>query len=822
MFSREAQGITPNFKEHHSIKDLAYAGLSDGQYWRSVMLALLVIALVIGGIASAILTYGFVDELLYWSGQRLTLDDLLRGDLFPKRLPSMWVSSTGFVYQTDDGSLSLFNTTTNNVTNLVSNYTLSHLDVKEYACSNDLKYILLKHNLNQVFKNTYTAHYTIYTVSNDHQTPLMVNGSDVKISELQSVSWAGNTNNLILVENNDIYVKYEINHREVRITSTGVPGVIYNGVPDWLYQEEILPDTEKTYWVSTDGSHLLYASFNDSIVQNLEYPWLQDDMQNKDLEKFPATKSVRYPTPGTHIPDVKLWIVNISFGNETYQSIEINHPPSFQGQDFYLTSAGWVNDKNSRISAIWMSRVQNFSIVCYCEAPSWKCVEQHIEQAPNNMWLEIQHHPVFAPDGQSYLLLAPVQENGIHYYTQIKHVTLEDKHILTISHGHYEVLQILAWDTINHIVYYIGSDAENTGKQHLYSINDQTFGETVRPETLCITCGHPQHYENCSHFSAYFAPIIWNSGIEYYVLECNGPSLPTAGIHYTFNHTLRKILFDVHQAKASELKKFALPTSMFESVPLSKGYTARVQLLLPPSWRPELRDAAFPVIIQVNGRPNSQSVSTKSNPNWGIYMSSRKGVIYIQLDVRGSKGQSTEDLYKRLGDIEVEDQITVIKKLMQDHKYLDKNRIGVWGWGYGGYVTTMLMGSQYRLFKCGIAVSPIADWSYYNSAFTEKILGLKTESNNIGYVEADIKSKTKFIASNSFYIIQGLADLSVPYQHGIMLAKALTRSKVLFQHQMYANEGHELNGVLSHMYRSMEDYFTQRLALEEDDLQNHI
>lgn len=68
------------------------------------------------------------------------------------------------------------------------------------------------------------------------------------------------------------------------------------------------------------------------------------------------------------------------------------------------------------------------------------------------MWLEIQHHPVFAPDGQSYLLLAPVQENGIHYYTQIKHVTLEDKHILTISHGHYEVLQILAWDTINHIV----------------------------------------------------------------------------------------------------------------------------------------------------------------------------------------------------------------------------------------------------------------------------------------------------------------------------------------------------------------------------------
>lgn len=120
----------------------------------------------------------------------------------------------------------------------------------------------------QVFKNTYTAHYTIYTVSNEyvlpsstyiryltvghhkfneylkidilcdfsHQTPLIVNGSDVKISELQSAEWAGNTNNIILVQNNDIYVKYEINHEEVRITNSGLPGIIYNGVPDWLYQ----------------------------------------------------------------------------------------------------------------------------------------------------------------------------------------------------------------------------------------------------------------------------------------------------------------------------------------------------------------------------------------------------------------------------------------------------------------------------------------------------------------------------------------------------------------------------------------------------------
>lgn len=110
-------------------QDLGYTGLTDGQYWRSVILALLVIALVIAGIASAIFSYGFVDELLYWSGKRLCLDDILNTtNIFPERLPSMWVSTSGFAYQNNDGDLSLFNTTSGNVTVLISNYTLVRTD----------------------------------------------------------------------------------------------------------------------------------------------------------------------------------------------------------------------------------------------------------------------------------------------------------------------------------------------------------------------------------------------------------------------------------------------------------------------------------------------------------------------------------------------------------------------------------------------------------------------------------------------------------------------------------------------------------------------
>lgn len=141
--------------------------------------------------------------------------------------------------------------------------------------------------------------------------------------------------------------------------------------------------------------------------------------------------------------------------------------------------------------------------------------------------------------------------------------------------------------------------------------------------------------------------------------------------------------------------------------------------------------------------------------------------------------------------------------LLDNYAYLDENRVGVWGWGYGGYVTTMLLGSQQDQIQCGIAVAPIVDWLYYSklsgafytkrlklktgsftdSVFTEKILGLPVE-NYKAYVEADATQRAKNFPSKSYFLVHGLADLSVPYQHGIQLARALTEANKLFKHQV--------------------------------------
>ncbi|KAF7996285.1 hypothetical protein HCN44_001917 [Aphidius gifuensis] len=784
--------------------------------------------------------FRYVDELLYWNGRRLTLEECLRNELSPPRLPPAWISHDKFIYQADDGSLALLDASNNSVSLLVSNHTLRQLNVQGFECSINLRYVLFKHDVKPVFRHTFTALYTVYDVTNDHHTPLRLHSSSpVQPTRLQYATWMGNTTSLVMISDNNILLRLSPTAPDdKRLTNTGVPGVIYNGVPDWLYQEEVLPKPE-VLWPSPDGKYLLYASFNDTKVTRLEFPWFGSQTgQNSGSSSptgeprkisFPPSKSIHYPTPGSSNPEVSLWLVDLTNTSDTTNdSIEIDYPrkqlkppPIFDDQEYYLISAGWVGKDSNQIGVVWMTRSQNLSVVSACRSPKWECEETHTERAPEGQWLDAQPHPVFSPNGDSFLLLAAVQEGGQEHFTHIKHVELTQQRIAVLSHGRYEVSEILAWDTRASLVYYLGSRERKPGQKHLYVVRDPTTDDPRRLEPLCITCDLGDvlwssrfYYTNCTHFGASVSSSS-DSRQGYYILHCEGPGLPLAGVHSVITHKMVRVLYDARIQQGGRLSQLALPTRKSFEVPLPQGWRAQVQLQLPPSWREELRDAAFPVLVEVNGRPGSAAVTDKFSIDWGTYMSSHNDVIYIRLDVRGARGQGKRALYHRIGGVEVQDQLTVLKYLLESEsfKYLDNSRVAVWGWGYGGYVTSMVLGSQQNVFKCGIAVNPIADWLYYNSAFTERVLGAPVE-NYKGYVEADLTQRARLVPSHSLFLIHGLADLTAPYTHGIAFAKALSDAGVIFRYQSYADEDHALSGVIEHTYRSMEDFFTECLSLD--------
>ncbi|CAH0556834.1 unnamed protein product [Brassicogethes aeneus] len=817
----------------------------EGHNWWSIIFSLLVIGLVISGIVTAIYLAGYVDELLYWHGQRMQLEEFLQDELNPKRLPSTWISHSHFVFQADDGSLAVLDTSKNfTISILVTNHTLRQLNVRGYQCSHDLKFVLFQHNVKSVYRQSFTAHYTIYDVSKDHYKPLAL--SDVHLAQelrsshhipvrlevspkvqperLQYARWLGLTTSLLLVFNNDIYLrKSPTDETDTRLTDSGKPDLVYNGIPDWLYQEDVL-QSQEALWSSYDGTHLMYATFNDSDVGILNFPWFSTNKAQTAPHSFPGSRTVRYPTPGTTNPSVDLWILDMSNTSDLQRHLVLP-PNALIGQDYYLTSAGWIGLKNTQVSAVWINRAQNLSIVSSCLAPNWTCIETHAERALEKSWLEIQEHPVFSPDGDSFLILAPVMEGSKESYTHIKHVSVTQQHIAVISHGRHEVLKILYWDTHSHLIYYLSTEDQKPGQKHLYVVRDPSTDDARRLESHCITCDLGDFlwssrylYGNCTHYSALISPRHQSSNASYYILQCEGPGLPLSGMHNAQTHKLLKILYDTRPQKMPLLERFAMPKKKSFEVPLPQGSRAQVQLFLPPSWREELRDAAYPVIVEVNGRPGSKAVTEQFKVDWGTYMSSHCDVVYVKLDVRGAKGQSDGALYRKLGGVEVQDHVTVLEYLLDNHKYLDRTRIGLWGWGFGGYVTSMVLGlgNQQKIYKCGIAVSPISDWLYYNSAFTEKILGLPTE-NYKSYVEADASQRAKNIPKLSFYLIHGLADLVVPYQHGISLARALSEAGVLFRYQSYADEGHELTGVIEHVYRSMQSFFEECLNLDTEE-----
>lgn len=799
-------------------EELAYHG-DEGHNWWSIIFSLLVIGLVITGIVIAIYLLGYVDELLYWHGKRMELNEYLQGHLSPRRLPPSWISDKHFVFQDDNGGLAVLDTSNFTVSLLVTNHTLRQLDVRGYQCSRDLKFVLFQHNLKSIFRQSFTAYYTIYEVSNDHQIPLrLASAPHTQFQMLQHATFLGDTTSILIVYENDIYLRQSPTDQEdTRLTFTGEPNVVYNGIPDWLYQEDVL-NSPKVMWNSPDSTHLIYATFNDSNVGTVTYPWfpmatgLGDSVGAQRVSNFPSARTVRYPRPGTPNPQVQLWVLDISNLTDLHRQ-EIMPPRALFGQDYYLTSAGWIGPNNTQVSVVWMNRAQNLSLVSACLWPNWTCIETHAERATEDSWLDIQEHPLFAPDGDSFLLLAPVQEGSTEIFTHIKHITLTQQRISILTHGKYEVTKILAWDYSRQVIYYLATEEHKPGQRHLYVIN--------RTEPQCITCDLSKllwssryYYSNCTHFNALISPQT-SSGMLQYVLQCEGPGLPLAGVHNTANHKLLRILYDTRPQQGPLLRQFALPKQKSFEVPLAQGW-AQVQLLLPPSWREELRDAAYPVLVEVNGRPGSKSVTEEFKIDWGTYMSSHCDVVYVRLDVRGSRGQSNRALYRHLGGVEVQDQIAVLKELLSKYSFLDRTRVGMWGWGYGGYVTAMVLGTQQKIFRCGIAVSPITDWLYYNSAFTERILGLPSE-NYKAYVEADATQRAKNIPQKSLFVLHGLADTTAPYQHGVALIRALTESGVLFRYQTYANEGHELEGVLEHVYRSMEDFFQECLSLDTDD-----
>uniref|UniRef100_A0A8C7F3M5 Fibroblast activation protein, alpha n=1 Tax=Oncorhynchus kisutch TaxID=8019 RepID=A0A8C7F3M5_ONCKI len=298
----------------------------------------------------------------------------------------------------------------------------------------------------------------------------------------------------------------------------------------------------------------------------------------------------------------------------------------------------------------------------------------------------------------------------------------------------------------------------------------------------CLTCG--LYKDRCQYNSAYFS-----YDASYYRMDCYGH-----GGMFSCNK-LRSYFY----ISNGLMFHYLLQTDLW------------YQMMLPPNFQ---KNKKYPLLIDVYGGPCSQKADYRYRLNWGSYLSSTEGIIVASFDGRGSGYQGDEimhSIYQRLGTFEVEDQITATRKFI-DMGFIDKERIAIWGWSYGGYVTSMALGAGSGVFKCGIAVAPVAKWEYYDSVYTERYMS-KPEENADSYKNSTVTSRAKNFKSADYLLVHGTADDNVHFQQSAQISKALVVQQVDFEAMWYTDRDHGLGGpAYHHLYTHMSQFLQKCLV----------
>ncbi|KAE8278603.1 Dipeptidyl peptidase 4 [Larimichthys crocea] len=235
------------------------------------------------------------------------------------------------------------------------------------------------------------------------------------------------------------------------------------------------------------------------------------------------------------------------------------------------------------------------------------------------------------------------------------------------------------------------------------------------------------------------------------------------------------------------------------------GFKLWYQMFLPPGFD---KSKKYPLLIDVYAGPCSQKADYIYRVSWSTYLASTEKIIVASFDGRGSGYQGDKlmhAIYKRLGTYEVEDQITAAREFIK-MGFIDKDRVAIWGWSYGGYVTSMALGSGSGVFKCGMAVAPVSKWDYYDSIYTERYM-LEPKENHAFYSNSTVTGRAKNFHSVQYLLVHGTADDNVHFQQAAEISEALVEEQVDFEAMWYTDKDHGLSGsAYPHVYTHMSHF----------------
>lgn len=638
--------------------------------------------------------------------------------------------------------------------------------IQGYIFSPDEKRILIETEREPIYRRSYSSVYHLYSVENNKL-------SELTEGKIRIPVFSPDGNLIAFVRDNNIFlIKLLYGGSESQITKDGEINKVINGAPDWVYEEEFGYNSALTF--SPDNKMIAYVRWDESNVKSFEFPMYKGDCPAyMQYAEYPGKYTYKYPVAGEDNSKVSVKTFDIFSKVTRTMQLPIE-------DDAYIPRIRFTNNPE-QLAIMTINRHQNRFDMYYANPRSGVC--KLILRDESNWYIKesIYDNIKFY---DKYFSLLSEKDGFAHLYWYTINGTL----VKQVTQGEFEVKSFLGWDEKSNTFYYVSNEGSP-----LRTAVWKTDGKGRK------TCLSQKEGTNNAMFSA---------GMKYFINFFNNTETPTEVTINDNNGKTIATLMDNADLKA-KVAGMKMPEKEFFTFTTPEGYELNGWMMKPVDFDPSKK---YPVLMFQYSGPGSQQVLDTWSVSWETYMATQ-GYIAVCVDGRGTGGRGAafeKCTYLSIGVKEADDQVSAAKYL-GTLPYIDKDRIAIWGWSYGGYMTLMSMSQGSNVFKAGIAVAAPTDWRFYDTVYTERFMRTPQE-NKEGYDKASAINRIDKL-HGKLLMVHGTADDNVHYRNMAEYCEELVQHDKYCDMQIYTNRNHNIMGgnTRNHLYKKLTNYIKENL-----------
>lgn len=639
--------------------------------------------------------------------------------------------------------------------------------ISGYEFSPNENKLLVYTNVKYRYRRTFTADYYVYDIKRNEISTLSDNGAQ------EVPLFSPDSRYIAFARENNLFLKKLDFNTESPITTDGAVGSIINGTPDWVYEEEF--EQTRYFEFSPDSKMVAFVKFNESKVPQYSFPVYKSG-ENNELTLYPTFNQFKYPKAGENNS-----IVSVCVYDDYYKNIKTMKLGDTD-QDFYIPRIKWTNAVD-QLAIFKLNRNQNKLDMLLANPKS--TLSKLTLRQEDKCYVDYENIDFirFASDNQTFIGVS--EKDG---YRHVYQYGINGNVIKQLTKGNWDVTEVYGFDEKKQMLYYQSAEASPM-QRDVYAID-------LKGKKIRLTDGKGTH--NAS----------FNSTLSYFVDNASSLEMPNVVSLRTNTGTSVRVLAN-NNALTEQFKSLNLPKKEFFSFTTSENVKLNGWMLKPTNFDPNKK---YPVLqVQYSG-PNSQQVVDSWKIDWEYYLATQ-GYVVVCVDGRGTGARGAEFrkcTYQQLAILETKDQVETARYLGKQ-SFIDKDRIGIWGWSFGGTMTLFCMTTGEKVFKAGISVAPVTDFRLYDSAYTERYMRRPQENFN-GYDLSSALLRADKLEGN-LLIVHGTADDNVHVQNTMLYIDKLVAANKQFEMQLYTDKNHSILGQQTrrHLYTRMSNFLLKNL-----------